>query len=339
MTTTQRQGTSSTTGKKPRSPAYPGIDLRLAVEKIRLFEKREHRNAAPIAVALKHMGYSEKSGAGMVALAAMLRFGLMEEQSGGSGRRVRLTDRGNRIAIDTRPESSDRDLLIREAAMLPSMHEEIWTRYKGRLPSDDTLSVVLRTERGFSEVGAGELIRELKSTLAFAGIVEGDSISGNNADGQEALDPFGAQTQASRSPGSSYDYGWQPTTPGSKLEPKAEVHVVQIPLSPGKWAALQIPQPLTEEMWRQMEAVLSAMKPGLVSAHPDHGFFVPSIAEPSWEGLSPEALDFLALVDNGEAPLYLTESLVKIAQDNGVSLTDDSTPGQIIDNLRLLRDM
>ena len=40
--------------------------------------------------------------------------------------------------------------------------------------------------------------------------------------------------------------------------------VLPLPLAPGVIGALQAPFPLTEAEWRQMFALLSVMKPGLV---------------------------------------------------------------------------
>lgn len=40
--------------------------------------------------------------------------------------------------------------------------------------------------------------------------------------------------------------------------------LVQIPVSLTEWATLQIPHPMTKDMWNQMVTILRAMKPGLV---------------------------------------------------------------------------
>ena len=64
-------------------------------------------------------------------------------------------------------------------------------------------------------------------------------------------------------------------TPPTKLEKPPETPldtqqpqklVVQLPIAPAEFAALQAPFPLTEAKWEQMLAVLNAMKPALVGA-------------------------------------------------------------------------
>ena len=60
------------------------------------------------------------------------------------------------------------------------------------------------------------------------------------------------------------------------------MRVVQLPISPTEWAALQIPHLMTEAMWSQMEAVLRAMKPGIVQPpQPPSGTVPSSTDDPS----------------------------------------------------------
>ena len=69
---------------------------------------------------------------------------------------------------------------------------------------------------------------------------------------------------------------------------------VQLPLSVSEWATLQAAFPLSEAAWKQMMAVLTAMKPALV-APPD-----PPRAESSVTGgFQPETP---ATMPNGSAP-------------------------------------
>ena len=55
------------------------------------------------------------------------------------------------------------------------------------------------------------------------------------------------------------------TPPGKSAGGKPQTKVIQLPIAPEEWAALQAPFPLTEEKWTQMLAVLEAMKPALVT--------------------------------------------------------------------------
>jgi hypothetical protein len=54
-------------------------------------------------------------------------------------------------------------------------------------------------------------------------------------------------------------------------------------------------------------------------------------------GLTPEAEEVLARADAGGVPLYTTPNLSRIATENGLSVSADTTPNEIIDALRRLR--
>jgi hypothetical protein len=53
--------------------------------------------------------------------------------------------------------------------------------------------------------------------------------------------------------------------------------------------------------------------------------------------LTPEAEEVLARADAGGVPLYTTPNLSRIAAENGVNVSAETTPNEIIDALRALR--
>jgi hypothetical protein len=163
--------------KRPRSPGYPGISLREAIEKARVLHGKESRSAAPIEAIYDHWGYAPKSGAGNVAISALKKFGLIEDEGSGQKRKARLSDLGLRIVLDERVDSPEREEAIRRAALLPKIHRDIWEHFGGSLPSDANLRHFLRFERGFTENAAAELIKELHDTVAFAQLDPSDIVS------------------------------------------------------------------------------------------------------------------------------------------------------------------
>ena len=52
-------------------------------------------------------------------------------------------------------------------------------------------------------------------------------------------------------------------------EPEEAGRIVILPIAVGEWARLQAPFPLTPEQWKQMMAVLNAMKLGLIVSEDD----------------------------------------------------------------------
>jgi len=155
--------------KKARSPSYPAIGLREALNRARTLYDQERRNAAPVNAILDHWDYSPGSGPGILAVAALRKFGLLEYVGTGTAKQARLTDLALKILLDDRDVSPERDEAIRQAAFTPAIHSDIRRRYPDGLPSDGTLKHYLTYDRKFTEPAAKQLIAELKDTLGFIG--------------------------------------------------------------------------------------------------------------------------------------------------------------------------
>jgi len=60
----------------------------------------------------------------------------------------------------------------------------------------------------------------------------------------------------------------------------------------------------------------------------------PSPAGPGGSALTPEAQALVDKAAQGGVPLYMTANLARIAEENGVAVSAEMTPNQIIDELR-----
>src|SRR3954470_13030752 len=150
-----------------RSPSFPFINLREALARARALFEIEGRNEAPIEAAARHWGYSEGSSTTNRTVAALAALGLLEVKD----RKVRLTGRAVKILADDREPSPERERLIQEAALLPSLHRKLRERYGGDSPSDETLRYHLIDAEGFIKGSATAFIRLFRETLEFAGLV------------------------------------------------------------------------------------------------------------------------------------------------------------------------
>jgi hypothetical protein len=243
------QATEARRRKRSRSPSYPGIDLGEAIERVTALHEKEGKHAAPINAILAHWGYKAGSGPGLVAFAALKKFGLLVEEGSGANRKGRLSDEAVAMVLDRRPDSPDRPRRIREAALRPLIHQELWQKYGGDLPSEDTLRYELQVEKGFTDRAVREFIPEYKRTIEFARLAGHDKLSAEAGDSRKEREPPTAAV----------------TSRTIEMGPiGGETRAVQIPVSTTKWAILQAPFPLTEAEWKQMKAVLDAMKPALV---------------------------------------------------------------------------
>ncbi|HZV72152.1 MAG TPA: hypothetical protein VFF79_00395 [Conexibacter sp.] len=262
--------------RKQRSPSYPAIGLKDAIERARILYNHEGRNAAPVSAVLSNWGYSAKSSGGRLALAALKKYGLIDDEGSKEHRQVRLTRLALTIVLDQREESEERQQAIRAAALAPTIHRELLSKYPEGLPSDANLRHYLLLERAFTEGAVSDFIPRFRATIAFAGLGGGGTLSpdeedkttanGSDDPGQEpGVTPPPATNAAANQGGHRTD-----PPPSSPPSPPPTAHrAVQVPLSGAEWVTVQGAFPLTEEAWDQMIAVLNAMKPGLVKLGSD----------------------------------------------------------------------
>jgi hypothetical protein len=111
-----------------------------------------------------------------VAVAALKSFGLFDEIESGGSRTFKVSELGLKIVADKRPDSPEREAAIREAALRPKIHAEIWRKYNGRLPSDAELEYRLENDWNFNKNVIKTFIKELRDTISFANLKDTDII-------------------------------------------------------------------------------------------------------------------------------------------------------------------
>lgn len=149
--------------KKDRSPSFPFISLRDAVEKAKVLQKEEGRNSASYAVTVAHWKYGAKSSGGKRMVAALRAYGLLDVDQQG---RYKLTPAALQIVLDT-PERAQ---ALRDAALRPTWFQKMWERHGVDLPSDKNLKNTLYLMDGFTEDAADDFIKAYRDTIEFAGL-------------------------------------------------------------------------------------------------------------------------------------------------------------------------
>jgi len=166
---------------KHRSPAYPFISLRKALDRAREFYARQKQHPAPTSAAVGTWNFREKSSGGLQTISALKQFGLMMENESGSTRYVKLTDDALKILQDERLQSPDRDAAIKRLALLPKVYAEMWENWGVGLPDDATVKFFLVNEKKYNEAAFTDLFNAYKDTLEFAKFAESDK----NDDGED----------------------------------------------------------------------------------------------------------------------------------------------------------
>jgi hypothetical protein len=169
---------------RQRSPNYPAISLRAAIEKTRLLYQADKKAGALVDAALKHMGFSRKHGQAMAVLSAVKKYGLVDDVDG----RVVPTQRA--IDILVFPDTDERRLrAIRESALSPAIYRELYERYKSTgIPSDETLRAELIADKHFNPNAVEDFIQDFKDTLIFSGMMDPIELSLRPEDKLEMTD-------------------------------------------------------------------------------------------------------------------------------------------------------
>jgi hypothetical protein len=162
------------------------VNLQAAVRYATVIYEKEKRSSVPTSIIAKHCGTNIKSSKGLRLLATFSQFGLIESTGEGEDRHIRLSSRALDIIVSAGQNDPKRRKAIAEAALHPKVHKTIWDHYHGSLPSDDALRVFLIRELEFQDDKVPQLIKEFRSTLTFAGLLEDDKI--DDSDGLEDAD-------------------------------------------------------------------------------------------------------------------------------------------------------
>jgi hypothetical protein len=173
--------------KRLRSPAYPYINLEAAINRAQAFYDREVRNSAPIAVAAADWGYEAKSSAATQTAAALMSFGLMTDEGTGDKRKLKLTQNALKILIDKRSDSTERAELIKQAALTPKIHQQIWAKW-GDSVSDGNLkhALIFEWQPPFNENTVDGFIKQYRDTIAFAKLTASDKVTLEDGENEDA---------------------------------------------------------------------------------------------------------------------------------------------------------
>lgn len=153
---------SDPASKPIRSPSYPSMALREAVQAVGKIENQYRASPIDRKVAAKLIGFSMLSGPANKALAALASYGLVERAGKGE---MRVTERARAI-LHAGSESEKVDNL-RAAAFEPSLFCEIRDRFEGvNIPPEDGVVTYLNRQ-GFNPNAIKPATKAFLQTLGF----------------------------------------------------------------------------------------------------------------------------------------------------------------------------
>ena len=128
---------------KMRSPQYPAIGLKEAIEKITMVYRRQiFRTRYRVQSSRSISGYSGLSGKSLSVLSAMGKFGLLEGRGDGN----RASDLA--VAIIAHPTGTpERTVAIKEASGKPELFAELDAKFNSGRASDQAIRSYLLTQK------------------------------------------------------------------------------------------------------------------------------------------------------------------------------------------------
>lgn len=166
--------------QRVRSPNYPIMALDKAIELADALHKNQNRYLVPIEAAAKDWGISTKGSYVAQHVATLSSYGLIDVEGEKEARKIKISELAFQIIIDKRPESQQRDALLREAALSPDIFNKIYEDYSSGLPADHTLEYELVGKYKFNQRAVRSFIDIIKTTFAFANVYKSDIIDGKN---------------------------------------------------------------------------------------------------------------------------------------------------------------
>ncbi len=180
--------------QKHRSPNYPYIGLEDALA--RTNELVRVAGISPIRITTAREVWSYKKGTGNQVVAALDAYKLVNVEGVAEDRMLKITTEARKILDST----SDSPELLKQSALAPTIHTEIWEHYQGVLPPDNrVLREYLVYTKGFNPAYVEKFIEQFRASLAFANVTESDKIAGKKetpavTNGGQQMQPAQHQT-------------------------------------------------------------------------------------------------------------------------------------------------
>jgi hypothetical protein len=153
---------------RDRSPSFPFISLKAALERLVSFQEYFGYHPAPVSKIGLAWGLKEEGSRADQTLAALRAYGLLQYVGMGLLRQVALTDQGR--AYLEADQDSVKKQIIRQFALRPKIIRKFWTVWGAGRPPDQVVFDQLCLQHEFSSSGAVKFLQVYDDTIVFAGL-------------------------------------------------------------------------------------------------------------------------------------------------------------------------
>ena len=172
---------------KTRSPNYPAISLRAAIQFVKMVWDEAQRHPVPLKTVVEdYWELATSSSRGHQIVGALRAFGLIETEGRGTLRLLRVSDIGAKIVSG----HSESPSMIRTAAIIPKVHGDLWARYSASgLPPDRTIEQFLIHDYNppFNKATVGKFIAQFRDTISFAELAQHDILDDDDSTAENAV--------------------------------------------------------------------------------------------------------------------------------------------------------
>lgn len=168
---------------KDRSPSYPFISLKTAIDRLVSFDATFGRHPSPASKVGLAWKMKEASSQAAQTLAALKSFGLVDYQGAASDRIASISDDG-RTYLRAQQESV-KEAVLKRLALKPKAMEKYWTDWGADRPPDPLCLDRLVLKDGFTQSAAETFLRVYDDTVAFAKLGKSDKPSGVISDDED----------------------------------------------------------------------------------------------------------------------------------------------------------
>lgn len=172
---------------RERSPSFPFIPLKTAIDRLQEFEGKFGRNPPPADRVYLAWGYKGDTSQSQQTLAALKAFGLVEYGGSGPKRSVTMSEDA-RIYLRANQDAIKASLL-KKLALKPVWIARMWSQWGRERHPDEVCLDELVLKHKFTENAASLFLRVYDESISYAELSDSDKIS-PNADDDSAGNDF-----------------------------------------------------------------------------------------------------------------------------------------------------
>lgn len=153
--------TTENKSSRHRSPAFPMISFEDALGRLKVIYAKDRRASINVDTLISHLGYKgTRAGVPGRVIAALKQYNLLEEKAS----QFKVSDTGFKI-MELPENSQEREQLIGDSALAPSIFQRLLAYYDNELPSDENLASHLKINENFNPDSVNNFIKVFRANV------------------------------------------------------------------------------------------------------------------------------------------------------------------------------